>query len=228
MLSEASQQALRRLLWFGLVLYALVMAVSFWVWAQLPTDAQVPTHYGLDFVPDRYDHKDIPLLWMPQLVWVITAVMYFIPRFEPRRLNLERSMKAYVRVTAAILIFLSLMVLMTAYNALSHTTLNASFFALLLGLLFTFVGNYLGKVRSTFFFGIRTPWTLSSDLAWQKTHRLAGKLFVIFGLEMVLGGLLFNHPLVLFIGVGGIALSALYSVVYSYFVWKADPNKKTL
>jgi uncharacterized membrane protein len=228
MLNDASRQALRKLLWFGLVLYALVMALSFWVWTQLPADAMVPTHYGLNFMPDRYNHKDIPLLWLPQVVWVITVLMYFIPRFEPRRLNLEHSMKAYVRVTMAILIFLALMVVMTAYNALSHTTLTASFFALLLGFLFTFVGNYLGKVRSTFFFGIRTPWTLSSELAWQKTHRLAGKLFVIFGLEMVLGGLLFNHPLVLFLGVGGIVLSSLYAMAYSYFVWKADPAKREL
>lgn len=228
MLSHESQLALRKLLWFGLVLYALVMVVAFWVWAQLPADAQVPTHYGIDMMPDRYEHKDFALLWLPQLMWVLTLLMVFIPRFEPRRLNLERSMKAYVRVTGAILIFLALMVLMSAWNALNQTTLSVSFFALSLGLLFTILGNYLGKVRSTFFFGIRTPWTLSSELSWQKTHRLTGKLFVLFGLELVLGGLLFNHPLVLFVGVGGIILSMIYAIGYSYFAWKADPAKREL
>jgi uncharacterized membrane protein len=226
MLSDASRQSLRRLLWFGLALYGVVMAASFWVWAQLPADALVPIHYGLNFQPDSYAHKDLALLGLPQVVLLIALLMFFIPRFEPRRLNLENSMKPYVRVSGAVLLFLALMALVSAYNALSHTSLNASFFALVLGLMFAFIGNYMGKVRSTFLFGFRTPWTLSSDLAWNKTHRLAGKLFVICGLEMFLGGLLFNHPLVLYIGVGGVILSSLYCIVYSYFVWKADPNKR--
>lgn len=228
MLSETSRQALKRVLWFGLALYALVMAVSLWVWAQLPADARVPIHYGPNFQPDGYAGKDLALLLLPQVVLLVSLLMFFLPRFEPRRLNLEKSIKPYVRVTGAVLVFLSLMALVSAYNALSHTTLNASFFSLVLGLLFAFIGNYMGKVRSTFMFGFRTPWTLSSDLSWNKTHRLAGKLYVACGLEMALGGLLFNHPLVLYIGVGGVILSSFYAMAYSYFIWKADPDKRAI
>ena len=53
------------------------------------------------------------------------------------------------------------------------------------GLVLMVVGNYLGKVRSNFFFGIRTPWTLSSELSWNRTHRLAGRLLVALGLVTV-------------------------------------------
>ena len=53
------------------------------------------------------------------------------------------------------------------------------------GLLFAIIGNVLTTVRSNFMFGVRTPWTLSSDLAWDRTHRLVGRLFVVTGLVMV-------------------------------------------
>lgn len=224
MLSEASKTSLRKLLWFGLLLYGVTMALCYWVWAQLPVDAQVPTHYGLDFDPDRYNHKNV-LLWLPQLQLLVTLLLVYLPRIEPRRLNLERSMKAYVRVGGGIMVFLSAMMLFSAYSALVGQMLTASFLALLMGFLFALIGNYLGKVRSNWFFGIRTPWTLSSELAWFKTHRVTGLLFTWFGLEMIFGGLLWNHPMVLFVGVGGIILSSIYAVIYSWWVWKSDPDK---
>lgn len=226
MLGDASKRSLRKLLWLGAGLYLLVMALSLWVWAQLPNDALVPIHYGIDMQPDRYAHKDAALLWMPQLFWPLTLLVYWLPRVEPRGLNLDRSIKAYVRVLAAILIFMAVMLAFVAYSALQGQALSASFFAILLGALFAVLGNYLGKVRSNFFMGIKTPWTLSSDLSWQKTHRLTGRLFVLFGVELLLGGLLFNHPLVLILGVGGILLSSVYAVVYSYLVWRGDPDKR--
>ncbi|MFB0965292.1 MAG: SdpI family protein [Patescibacteria group bacterium] len=44
------------------------------------------------------------------------------------------------------------------------------------------MGNYLGKVRSNFFLGIRTPWTLSDETVWNRTHRFAAKTFVFAGI----------------------------------------------
>jgi len=52
------------------------------------------------------------------------------------------------------------------------------------------LGNFLGKVTKNFFAGIRTPWTLAIDEVWLRTHRLGGKLFVLAGAVMVIGGLL--------------------------------------
>ena len=45
----------------------------------------------------------------------------------------------------------------------------------------------MGQIRSNFMMGIRTPWTLSSDLAWEKTHRLGGWLFMVAGALMIVG-----------------------------------------
>ena len=55
----------------------------------------------------------------------------------------------------------------------------------LVGLLFLFLGNLMGKVKPNFFMGIRNPWTLSDPDVWNRTHRLGGGLFFLAGLAAV-------------------------------------------
>ena len=45
-----------------------------------------------------------------------------------------------------------------------------------MSILFIIIGNVMGRIRPTFFVGIRTPWTLADDEVWRKTHRLAAPL----------------------------------------------------
>ena len=60
----------------------------------------------------------------------------------------------------------------------------------MLAVMFLLIGNYLPKVQSNFYMGIKTPWTLSSDEVWRKTHRLGGKLYAACGILILLSALL--------------------------------------
>jgi len=53
-----------------------------------------------------------------------------------------------------------------------------------LGLLWMVIGNRLGQLRSNFFMGIRTPWTLTDDNNWRMTHRFGAKVWFATGLIM--------------------------------------------
>jgi uncharacterized membrane protein len=76
--------------------------------------------------------------------------------------------------------------------------------------------------------GIRTPWTLTSELSWTRTHRLGGRLFVLEGIAYVLVGLLRPPPeILLVVLLGGVLLMLVVVFAYSYVVWKADPAKRT-
>jgi len=90
------------------------------------------------------------------------------------------------------------------------------------------IGNVLGKVRSNFMFGIRTPWTLTSYRSWNRTHRLGGRLMVALGLVVIgataLG--LRGEPLFAIVGGGGGTL-VVGVVVYSYLAWRADPDRRS-
>jgi uncharacterized membrane protein len=90
------------------------------------------------------------------------------------------------------------------------------------------IGNFLGKTRSNWFMGIRTPWTMSSELSWTKTHRLGGRLFLAAGLLSIVLGLVTNAQVVFFALLPSIAVAAVVPIVYSYFVWRDDPERRPL
>jgi uncharacterized membrane protein len=96
------------------------------------------------------------------------------------------------------------------------------------GALFIGIGNYMPKMRPNFTMGIRTPWTLSSDRSWDRTHRLGGRLFVLEGAIFVLLGVLgVSSEFLIGAIIAGIVLVIVVAFAYSYLVWKDDPAKRT-
>ena len=102
---------------------------------------------------------------------------------------------------------------------------------LTVGVLFVIIGNYLPKCRLNYTMGIRTPWTLSSEENWNKTHRLGGKLWVAAGLLIVVcgffslrgeagGELAFVFMLI------AVALASLIPVVYSLWLYQKEKKRE--
>ena len=85
-------------------------------------------------------------------------------------------------------------------------------------ILFYLAGDLIGKSKRNYFIGIRTPWTLSSDEVWDKTHKLGGKLFKTAGVAS-LAGLLFPKIAFYFVIIP-VLLFAIISVAYSYIIWR--------
>jgi len=95
-----------------------------------------------------------------------------------------------------------------------------------LGVLFAVIGNVLGKSRPNWFAGVRTPWTLSSDLSWEKTHRLTGRLFVLVGALTAIASWLAPVSVIIPAMVVGILISSLVAVLYSWMVWRTAPDRR--
>jgi uncharacterized membrane protein len=92
-----------------------------------------------------------------------------------------------------------------------------------IGVLFVVMGNLLPRARPNWFVGIRTPWTLSSDRVWEKTHRLGGHLFVAAGILIVLAALVMEHwAHVVLITVVLLCTAGVF--IYSYVEWKREQN----
>jgi uncharacterized membrane protein len=87
--------------------------------------------------------------------------------------------------------------------------------------MFILIGNLMTRIRPNWFMGIRTPWTLSSDTVWRKTHRFGGVAFVIAGVCIAVTGLL-GSGWALYAAIGTAVVAGLGSVVYSYVVWKGE------
>jgi uncharacterized membrane protein len=206
-----------------------MLAVSAWGWTQIPADAQVPIHWGIDGRADGFAPKPIGLFGVPVLAVGLTLLLLAVPRVEPRRDNLRRSSTAYRAIAIAILLVMGTIHTATVLAATGADVDIAGVVAGVIGAMFVVIGNYLGKVRSNFMVGIRTPWTLTSERSWDRTHRLGGRLMVVLGTAVVVATLLGVRGAGLFALVGaGAAAFVLALFVYSYLVWRDDPDRRTL
>ena len=91
----------------------------------------------------------------------------------------------------------------------------------MIGLLFFFIGYMLKKAKRNFFIGIRTPWTLSSDTVWNKTHQLGSALFMLSGAFAIIGGF-FGGMLAFWLMFVPLMGSTLFLVVYSYILYRNE------
>ena len=89
-----------------------------------------------------------------------------------------------------------------------------------LGLLFFYAGILCENAKRNWFVGIRTPWTLSNDRVWDRTHQIGGKLFKLAGVITFLG-VFFQNYAVFFI-LAPVLVVTVYTVVYSYVEYQKE------
>jgi uncharacterized membrane protein len=90
-----------------------------------------------------------------------------------------------------------------------------------LGILFIFIGYMLRQAKRNWFIGIRTPWTLSSDSVWDKTHRLGSALFMLSG-AFAFAGSFFGGETAFWLMFVPLMGSALFLVAYSYVLYQRE------
>jgi uncharacterized membrane protein len=207
--------------WFGLVVTALAAAVSVWAYPRLPET--VATHWNLQGTPDGYSSRLWAVAMMPLLTLGLTGLFNVLPKVDPRRENYAKFLDSYWLIANAVLVFTGVADALILANGLGYTVQVDRLLPLGVGLLFAFLGNYLTRVEPNWFIGIRTPWTLSSDTVWRKTHRTAGWLFVVGGL-VIAAGAFAPRGVFLPLFVATIVLVAGIPVVQSYILWKREQN----
>ena len=218
----------RNLAIFSAIVVAAMTVLGVWAWFQLPADAQIPIHWGVDGQPNGYAPKTVGLFLLPLITVGVAAVFWAIPVVEPRRANILKSGKAYQAIWVGTVLLLAAIDLVTTAAALGATIDITLVVFVAVGMLFIVIGNYLPKVRPNYMVGIRTPWTLTSDLSWDRTHRIGGRLFVLEGIVFIVMGLV-RPAQGMFVAVliGGIVLMLVVLFAYSYWVWKTDPGRRT-
>ena len=203
----------RRLLIVTTLVCLLPALVGAAVYSRLPET--MATHWNLHGEVDGWSSRAFAVLGLPCLVAGMNLLLHFGLRADPKRENMNATLRTLSLWTPAVISLLCCGV--TLAVGLGVKLRIERIMPCFVGLLFILVGNYLPKTKQSYTMGIRLPWTLNSEENWNRTHRLAGFLWVIAGLLfMVLS----------FIGWSTAALVAILvlvgavPLVYSYLLYR--------
>jgi uncharacterized membrane protein len=215
-----------RVIMAGILLLTFALAIA--AYPFLPD--RLASHWNISGEVNGYLPKIWGLFIVPAISAVLTGFFLLIPRIDPLRENITKFRDAFEQFVIVILAFLLYVSLLTI---LWNTGMRFSIGQVLspaFGVLFYACGILVGRAKRNWFIGIRTPWTLSSDRVWDRTHAVGGKLFRIAGILAFLGAL---FPLLTFLFIlGPVLLISLYLVVYSYLEYRKEeggrPEKREM
>jgi uncharacterized membrane protein len=209
--------------WFGLVIAAVAVAVSIWVYPQLPPT--VATHWNLRGTPDGFSSRAMAVAIIPAVILVMTGLFNVLPRLDPRGENYAKFIGTYWLIANAVIVFMLVAHGMIIAAGLGYSVKIDRLMPIGVGVLFIVLGNYLTRVEPNWFVGIRTPWTLSSDTVWRKTHRTGGWLMVVGGF-VIIASVFLPHGAFLPLLIVAVFITAVIPVVQSYILWKREKHDR--
>ena len=208
-----------RKLWPGLLSLVGAVLFSIWVYPRLP--AEVVTHWGADGQPNGWSSPLVACLVVPCIGLVLAVLFAVIPGIDPRKESWAQHGATYHVIANLVLAFLAGMQVLLLGQALGWGVPIPRVIMAAVGGLFMVLGLLMPSMRPNWFMGIRTPWTLSSDVVWRKTHLLGRTCFVLAGLLLVLTSF-FSSELAVGVILGAVAGAVITPVVYSWFAWRAE------
>lgn len=205
----------RRLGW---VLALVAGAVSLWAWPRLPPMVELPWGRPPQSVVPRLR----AVLVAPALILGVWALIQLFPKVDPRGEEAyERFASTYLLLANLLLVFVMASHAVVLASSAAGTPVPEGLLIAAAGVLVAVIGNYLGRIEPNWFIGIRTPWTLASDVVWRRTHRVVGRILFGAGLLLALVGPFLSVRPGVVVG-GTAALVAVASMLVSFMIWRSE------
>lgn len=189
------------------------------VYSRLP--AQIPIHWGMN---GEVEYGDKWKLWIVAGMSLLMAVMFYVqPLFDPKRRNYDKFSASYIGFQFVLMLFMLALTGICITEALRPGTVDvAMVICLVVSLMMVYLGNVMPKFRMNWFCGIKTPWTLSSESVWRRTHRVAGRLYFAAGVLGVIGAFVPNNVVRFVMLLVPLMAASLVSTVLSYRWYRAE------
>ncbi|MBI5840619.1 MAG: SdpI family protein [Chloroflexi bacterium] len=203
----------------AIVLLAAFIVMGMAVWNVMPD--QMASHWNASDQVNGYISRFWGVFLVPVMAAGMLVLFFILPQIDPLKANIVKFREAFNLFILLIMLFFGYIWVLTLVWNLGYTNFRMSTAMLpAMGLLFIYIGWMLRKAKRNFFIGIRTPWTLSSDKVWDKTHQLGSILFMISGVLALIGSL-FGSNAIWFVMVPLLG-STMFLVVYSYVLYQRE------
>ncbi len=200
----------------GIILLSFIIGI--YLYPQMPE--KMASHWNAKGQVDGYISKFWGLFLMPIISLLIFSLFIAIPKIDPLKQNIEKFRKYYDGFVVLMIAYLFYVYLLTLLWNIGIRFSMIQPLVPAMGILFYYIGILVENAKRNWFIGIRTPWTLSSERVWEKTHKIGGKLFKIAGIIAFIG-IFFQDYAIFFILIPVISV-AFYTIIYSYVEYQKE------
>lgn len=194
------------------VITVLPMLLGMLLWDKMPD--MVATHWGNDNVANGWSSKTFAVFGLPAFLLAAQLISIFFLINDPKRSNIGPKLQ---NIVFWIIPVVSWVCCAFTYAVAIGLKVDIGMLGgILMGVLFIVLGNYMPKGKQSYSIGIKLPWTLNSTENWNKTTRLAGKLWIAGGVIFLLNIFLRIENLMPVV----ILMLVLTPVVYSFMLYK--------
>lgn len=206
----------RRFLIAKIAIIIAMLVLWRWMYDKLPL--HVPMHRNAQWIVDGYGSRLTTVLLLPCISIFFLVLFFFIPSMDPKKMRYEEFSSAWEWIQIVLLSYFAYFYAIIFYVILHPEVSLLPLIWWGIGVLFFVLWIAIKQVKSNYFVGIRTPWTLANETVWNKTHVLWSWTFTSAGALCVIDAFLWVAVFTVFFS--AIMIWALIPVVYSYFIYK--------
>lgn len=207
------ENKIRLLISSFITLIPMLFGIVFW--NKLPD--LMTTRWGADGVADGFSGKAFAVFVPTGIMLALNLLCATATAFDQ---NSRNQNKKAMGIIYWIVPMISLLVNGAMYSVAFGEEISIDWlFPAMFGILFVVLGNYMPKIKQNRTLGIKITWALNNEENWNKTHRLAGKLWVTGGIVLLTTAFLplkwaISAMLVIFL------IMMIVPVVYSYSIYR--------
>ena len=194
--------------------------IGLFIWNFLPD--QIVTHWNFNGEADGWSGKGFTVFGLPMILFVAHWICVIFTSFDSK--NKEQNRKVSSMVLWIMPVISLLMCSLTYAVALGYEINIGVWVRILFGLMFLVLGNYMPKCKQNHTIGIRVKWTLHNEENWNKTHRFAGRLWVVGGV-FVLATLFIPLDSFVYTFFLLVLVMAFGPIIYSYMYYKKQEKE---
>ena len=206
------KKELKKTLTLTTIITLLPILVGLIYWNQLPE--KMATHFDMEGTPNGWSSKWFAVIGIPIFLALVNVLCTILTETDPRRHKYPEKMMKLVYWICPVISWVCAGTVISYGLGMEFFNMPqfASFFV---GILFVVIGNYLPKVKQNYYMGIKLPWTYSDEENWNRTHRMAGKLWVAGGIVILLNVFLGISGLEILVLILMVVIPTVYSFLYS-------------
>lgn len=208
----------------NVAILALMFSFAALSWPHVPE--RIPIHWNVFGKPDALGDRTQGLLQLPLVAAALYLLLAIAPLTDRERANRPGFATPYNVIRTLSVAILGALQAGVVVSAAGNDIPMASLGGLLAGSLLLVVAAFLPRIPPNRLLGVRTPWTLRSDLSWRRTNWLGAWLLLVLGVTFLLAGIT-SSPAAFAIGFGAAAAGLLGLTLYSYIVWRSDPARRS-